>query len=93
VLAINGLGVTVYCPFKDDEERQKDGCFRKYGFKVIVLARSDLHGRFICATACHSASINDIIAWHHSKLFYFLEVQKGLPSKYFFIGDEAFTYT
>jgi hypothetical protein len=93
VLAIDGFGVTVRCPFKNDGERQKDYWFRKSGFVVIVLAGSDVHGRFICATAHHSGSTNDIVAWQDSKLCYFLEVQKGLPSKYFFIGDEACTNT
>ena len=93
VLAVDGFGVTVRCPFKDDVERQKDYRFRKGGFAIIVLAGCDVNGRFICATARHSGSTNDIVAWQDSKLCYFLEVEKGLPSKYFFIGDEAFTNT
>jgi hypothetical protein len=48
VLAINGFGVTVCSPFKNDVERRKDYRFRKSGFAVIVLAGSDVHGRFIC---------------------------------------------
>ena len=60
---------------------------------IIVLAGSDIHVRFICATAHHSGITSDIVAWHDSILCYFLEVQKGHPSKYFFISDEAFTNT
>jgi len=92
-LAIDGFGVTVRCPFANDVERRKDYRFRKGGFAIIVLAGCDIDGRFISATARHSGSTNDIIAWHDSQLCYFLEVEKGLPSKYFFIGDEAFTNT
>jgi len=93
VLALDGLGVIVRCPFKDDVERQRDYRFRKGGFAIIVLAGCDVDGRFICATARHSGSTNDIVAWNDSELRYFLEVTQGLPSKYFFIGDEAFTNT
>jgi hypothetical protein len=73
--------------------KDKDYQFRKSGFAVIVLAGSDVHGRFICAKAHHSGSTNDIVAWQDSSLCCFLEVEKGLPSKYFFIGDAAFTNT
>lgn len=93
VLAVDGFGVTVRCPFKNDVERRKDYRFRKGGFAIIVLAGCDIDGRFISATASHSGSTNDIIAWQDSQLRYFLEEERGLPSKYFFIGDEAFTNT
>ncbi len=93
VLALDGLGVIVCCPFKDDVERRRDYRFRKGGFATIVLAGCDVDGRFICATAHHSGGTNDIVAWNGSELHYFLEVMQGLPSKYFFIDDEAFTNT
>jgi hypothetical protein len=93
VLALDGFGVIVRCQFIDDMERQKDYRFRKGGFAIIVLAGCDVDGRFICATARHSGSTNDIVAWHDSDLCHFLEAENGLPSKYFFIGDEAFTNT
>ena len=41
----------------------------------------------------HSGSTNDIIAWQATRLFEMLEIDKLLPDKYFFIGDEAFTNT
>ncbi len=80
VLTIDELGITVRCPFKDDVEKQKDYRFCKGGFAIIVLAGCDVDGRFICATTHHSGSTNDIVAWHNSKLCYFLEVEKGLTS-------------
>jgi hypothetical protein len=54
--------------------------FCKGGFVIIVLAGCDVDGGFICATACHSRSTDDVVAWQDSKLYYFLEVEKGLPS-------------
>jgi hypothetical protein len=93
VLALDGFGILVHCPFKDDVERQRDYRFRKGGFAIIVLAGCDVDGRFICAMARHSGSTNDVVALNDSDLCYFLEVTQGLPSKYFFIGDEAFTNT
>jgi hypothetical protein len=80
MLAIDGFGVTVQCPFQNDVERWKDNQFQKGGF---VLAGCDIDGRFISATASHSGSNNDIIAWQDSQLRYFLEDEQGLPSKYF----------
>jgi hypothetical protein len=37
-LALDGLGVIVHCPFKDDVERQRDYCFCKGGFAIIVFS-------------------------------------------------------
>ena len=65
----------------------------KGGSANIVIAGCDIDGRFISAQADHSGSTNDIIAWQNSKLCKWLEVEGGLPPKYFFIGDEAFTNT
>ncbi len=91
ILALDGLGVIAHCPFKDDMERQRDYHFHKGCFAIVALAGFDVDGRFICATTHHSG--NNIVAWNDSELHYFLEVMQGLPSKYFFIGDEAFTDT
>jgi hypothetical protein len=33
------------------------------------------------------------IAWQDGLLFQMLEVEKALPSKYFFIGDDVFNTT
>ena len=93
VLALDCFGVQIHCPCKKDVVRQRDYCFHKGGFDIIVLAGCDVDGRFICATAWHSGSTNDIKAWEDSDLFQYLEIKKGLPEKYFFIGDEAFTNT
>jgi hypothetical protein len=81
------------CPYKKEVKSQKDYRFQKGGFAIIAIAGCDVDGRFISAQADHSGSTNDIIAWHNSKLCKWLEVEGGLPPKYFFIGDEAFTNT
>jgi hypothetical protein len=88
VLALDGVGIPICCPYKKDVERQKEG-----GFTIIMLAGTDVDGRFICATARDSGSTNDIKAWEDSDLCQYLEFVKGLPEKYFFIGDETFTNT
>jgi len=93
VLAIDGFGVQTRCPFRNEVVAQKDYRFRKGGFAIIVIAGCDVDGRFITALANHSGSTNDIIAWNSSKLHKWLEIDCGLPSKYFFIGYEAFTNT
>jgi hypothetical protein len=93
VLALDGVGVPIHCPYKKDVERQKDYRFCKGGFAIIVLAGTDVDGRFICATARHSGRTNDIKAWEDSDLCHYLEIEKGLPEKYFFTGDDAFTNT
>jgi hypothetical protein len=93
VLALDGVGVPIRCPYKKDVERQKDYRFCKVGFAIIVLAGTDVDSQFICATAQHRGSTNDIKAWEDSDLCHYLEAEKGLPEKYFFVGDEAFTNT
>jgi hypothetical protein len=62
ILALDGFGVRVHCPFVNDLLRQKDYQFRKSGFTIIVLSGTDIDDRFICATAFHSGSTNDIKA-------------------------------
>jgi hypothetical protein len=93
VMAIDGFGVSTRAPYKTEVESPKDYRFRKAGFAIIVLGGVDVKGKFICASCDHSGSTNDIIAWQDSNLYYALEVQKLLPERFFFIGDEAFTCT
>jgi hypothetical protein len=62
----------------------------KGGFAIIALAGCDADARFISATANHSGSTNDIVAWNNSKLCKAVEHDKCLPPKYFYIGDKAF---
>jgi hypothetical protein len=93
VMAIDGFGVSTRQPFKYEVDRPRDYRFRKGGFAIVVLAGCDVKARFVSASCNHSGSTNDIIAWNDSKLFTALEVEKRLPSQYFFIGDEAFTNT
>lgn len=93
VLALDGLGVATRQPSKWEVKYPKDYRFRKGGFAIIVLAGCDVQARFIAASATHSGSTNDIIAWQDTKLYEALEIDKLLPPKYFFIGDEAFTNT
>ena len=63
------------------------------GFGIVVLAGCDVKCWFIVASCNHSRSTNDIIAWQQMDLFEAVEVDNRLPSKYYFIGDEAFTNT
>ncbi len=93
VLAVDGFGVRTQCPYKKEVPAQKDYRFRKGGFAIIAIAGCDVDGQFITASVKHSGSTNDIIAWESLKLYKWHEVDGGLPSKYFFIGDEAFTNT
>lgn len=93
VIAMDGLAVRTRCPFENEVEFRKDYRFRKGGFAIITLAGCDVDCRFIVATANHSGSTNDVIAWQDTDLYQAVEVEKRLPSKYFFIGDEAFTNT
>ena len=92
-MALDGFGVLTRAPYKSEVDRPKDYRFRKSGFAIIVLAGCDVNARFICASCRHSGSTNDIIAWQDSNLFQMLELDRSLPEKYFFIGDEAFNTT
>jgi hypothetical protein len=85
--------VQTRCPFRNEVVAQKDYQFCKGGFAIIIIAGCDVDGRFITALGNHSGSTNDIIAWNSSKLHKWLEIDCGLLSNYFFIGDEAFTNT
>jgi hypothetical protein len=93
VLALDGFGVSTRAPYESEVVRQKVYWFSKSGFAIIVLAGCDMNARFICASCIHSGSTNDIVAWQDTLLFQMLEVDKELPEKYFFIGDEAFNTT
>lgn len=93
IWVLDGFGVRVCCPFVNDALRQKDYRFQKLGFAIVVLAGTDIDGRFICATASRSGNTNDMKAWEDTSLYQFLEIQRGLPEPYFFIGDETFTNT
>ncbi len=93
VLALDCFGVPICCPYKKDVRRQKNYCFHKGGFAIIVFTGCDADGRFICATAWNSGNTNGIKVWEDSDLYQYLEIDKGIPEKYFFIDDEAFTNT
>jgi hypothetical protein len=93
VLAVDGFGVRTRCPYKSEVEKRKDYRFRKGGFAIIVIAGCDVDARFVCTTATHRGSTNDIIAWQHSHLYRLVELEKRLPENFFFIGEEAFTTT
>ena len=93
VLAIDGLAVKVRCPKKWECRHRKDYRNRKGGFAIVILAGCDINGRFYFATAKHTGSTNDIIAWEESKLKEAVEDLRQLPEQYFFIGDEAFSNT
>lgn len=78
----------VCCPYANDVLRPKYYRFCKRGFANIVLAGTEIYGQFICATACYSGSTNDIKVWKECSLYQYLEIQKGLPERYFFIQNE-----
>jgi hypothetical protein len=93
VMAIDGFGVATRAPYKSEVDGAKDYRFRKSGFAIVVLGGVDVKGKFLCASCDHSGSTNDIIAWQDSNLYDALEIQRLLPERFFFIGDEAFTCT
>jgi hypothetical protein len=91
VMVLDRMAVRTRAPFEKEVSKRKDYRFRKGGFAIIALAGCDADARFISATANHSGSTNDIIAWNNSNLCKAVEHDRRLPAKYFFIGDEAFT--
>ena len=93
VLAIDGLAIRTRQPYDHEVKYKKDYRFRKGGFAIIVIAGCDVDCRFISASCNHSGSTNDIIAWQNMDLYEAVEIDRKLPPKYFFIGDEAFTNT
>lgn len=93
LLAIDGFAVLTRQPYDHEVRYKKDYRYRKGGFAIVVLAGCDVKCRFIVASCNHSGSTNDIIAWQQMDLFEAVEVDNRLPSKYYFIGDEAFTNT
>ena len=92
IMAMDGLVVRTRCPYSWEVPNARDYRNRKCGFGFIVLAASDIRGKFIFGTAKHSGSTNDIIAWQDSALYEAIE-EGLLPAEYFIIGDEAFTCT
>ncbi len=84
VMVIDGLAVRTGAPFENEMPKRKDYRFRKGGFVIIALAGYDAVARFILATANHSGSTNDIIAWDNSKLCKAVEHDRYLPAKYYF---------
>jgi hypothetical protein len=64
--------------------RNRKGCWA-----ILILAGCDADLKFHMFSAKNSGSTNDVVAWKLSAL---KSTQDSglLPSKYFFIGDEAF---
>jgi hypothetical protein len=87
------MGVITRALFVNEVSRPKDYRYPKSGFGVIVLAGCDVKACFLSASCNHSGSKNDMIAWQDCNLYNLLEVEKVLPEKYIFIGDEAFSNT
>jgi hypothetical protein len=56
IMAIDGLAVRVRQPFKSEVKNTKSWTCRKGGFTLIVMAGSDVNGRFHMATANHSGT-------------------------------------
>ncbi len=92
-LAIDGHAILTRQPFDHGVKYKKDCRFHKGGFGIIVIAGCDVDCRFISTSCNHSGSTNDIIAWQNMDLNEAVEIDKKLPPKYFFIGDEAFMNT
>jgi hypothetical protein len=92
VLAIDGLAVRVRQPYKTETKNTRSWRCRKGGFALIVMAGSDVNGKFHMVTADHSGSTNDCIVWENSGLC--SAVRNGeLDERFFMIGDEAFSNT
>lgn len=92
VMAIDGLCVRTRQPYLSEVKDVKSWRCRKGGFALVVLAGSDINGRFIFATADHSGTTNDIVAWETNSLYFALK-EKRLHELFFIIGDEAFSCT
>lgn len=92
ILAIDGLVVRTRQPYKYETNNIKAYRTRKGGFGLVVLAGCDVKGKYFMATANHSGSTNDCIAWGQTALSAAIEEGK-LPPQYFIIGDEAFSCT
>ena len=90
ILAIDGLAVKTRCPYKWEVTNRKDFRNRKGGFGIVVLAGSDIRGKFHFANTNHAGSTNDIIAWEESALYEAIKNGR-IPAQFFIIGDEAFT--
>lgn len=92
VMAIDGLAIRTRQPFRSEVRHTKNWCYRKGGFALLVLAGADIRGKFLVFTANHSGGTHDSTAWNNCTLAD--RITKGdLPSKYFIIGDEAFSNT
>ena len=59
---------------------------------MIVMAGCDVRGKFTFASAKHTGSTNDCIAWDTTALCNALR-EGQLPPQYFLAGDEAFSCT
>lgn len=92
VLAIDGLSVRVRQPYRSEVKDITAWRSRKGGFSLVVMAGSDVNGKFYTATADHTGSTNDCIAWEQCALANAIHSGKLLP-EYFIIGDEAFSCT
>ena len=90
VLAIDGLAVRTRQPYVTENKNTKSWRCRKGGFALIVMAGSDVNGKFLMATADHCGSTHDITCWENSALYAAIRDGK-LDSRFFVIGDEAFT--
>ena len=91
-MAIDGICVRVRQPYRTEVKDIKSWRCRKGGFALIVLAGCDINGKFLMATADHSGSTNDCIAWQTSALYAAMS-EGRLDDKFFIIGDEAFSNT
>jgi hypothetical protein len=93
IIAKDGFAVKTQQPFEKDTPKLKDYRFRKNGFVIIIIPGCDVDAWFIMASCNHSGSTYDIIALQDMVVFHAIETHKLLPSKYYIIGDEAFTGT
>jgi hypothetical protein len=92
-MAIDGLAIRTRQPLSTEVKNVTSYRCQKGGFAVIVMARADIRGKFLMATANHCGSTNDVVAWNTTKLRNAIEEEDLLDKKYFIIGDEAFTCT
>jgi hypothetical protein len=59
----------------------------------VVIAGCDSNLKFHCLSATSPGCTHDSVGWYKSSLCQNLFLPKRLPSKYFAIGDDAFTNT
>lgn len=93
VMAIDGWVARTRKPHVTEAEavtsyRNRHGCWG-----LVVMAGCDARCKFSMFSVISSGSTNDSLAWDMSAMKDIIERQHRLPSRFYVIGDEAFTTT